>query len=88
MENKGEPPYGVLGTAPNFGLREEIEFVLVFTSQLVLQTTSQQEIYGRVRTGCKVKRAGPAKFVVFHLLIALIAVVVTSAFVVAPIIYG
>ena len=32
MANKGEPPYGVLGTAPNFGLREEIEFVPVFTS--------------------------------------------------------
>ena len=46
----------------------------------VLQTTSQKEIYGRVRTGCKEKRAGRAKFVFFHLLIGLITVVVTSAF--------
>ena len=53
----------------------------------VVQTTSQKEIYGRVRTGGKEKRAGRAKFV-FHLLIGLIAVVVTSAFVVAPRIYG
>ena len=54
----------------------------------VLQTTSQKEIYGRVRTDCKEKRAGRAKFVFFHLLIGLITVVVTSAFVVAPRIYG
>ena len=32
MANKGELPYGVLGTAPKFGLGEEIEFVPVFTS--------------------------------------------------------
>ena len=32
MANKGEPPYGFLETTPNFGLREEIEFVPVFTS--------------------------------------------------------
>jgi len=32
MANVGELPYGVLGTAPKFGLREEIEFVPVFTS--------------------------------------------------------
>ena len=31
----------------------------------VLQTTSQKEIYSGVRTGCKEKRAGRAKFVVF-----------------------
>ena len=54
----------------------------------VLQTTSQKEIYGRVRTGCKEKRAERAKFVVFHLLIGLITVVVTSAFVVASGIYS
>ena len=32
MANVGELPYGVLGTAPKFGLREQIEFVPVFTS--------------------------------------------------------
>ena len=32
MANTGELPYGFLGTAPKFGLREEIEFVPVFTS--------------------------------------------------------
>ena len=32
MANKVELPYGVLGTAPKFGLREEIEFFPVFTS--------------------------------------------------------
>ena len=50
MANIGELPYGVLGTAPKFGL----------------QTASQKEIfYGGVRTGCKEKRAGRSKFVVF-----------------------
>ena len=50
MANIGELPYGVLGTAPKFGL----------------QTTSQKEIfYGGVRTGCKEKRAGHSKCVVF-----------------------
>ena len=48
---------------------------------------AQKGIYGGVRTGCKEKRTGPAKFVVFHLLIGLIAVAVTVAFVVAPRIY-
>ena len=32
MANIGELPYGVLETAPKFGLREEIKFVPVFTS--------------------------------------------------------
>ena len=32
IANISELPYGVLGTAPKFGLREEIEFVPVFTS--------------------------------------------------------
>ena len=32
MAKKDEFPYGVLGTAPKFGLREEIEFVPVITS--------------------------------------------------------
>ena len=53
MANIGELPYGVLGTAPKFGL----------------QTTSQKEIfYGGVRTGCKEKRAGRSKFVVFSVI--------------------
>ena len=33
----------------------------------VLQTTSQKEIYSGVRTGCKEKRAGRSKFVVFFI---------------------
>ena len=50
MANIGELPYGVLGTAPKFGP----------------QTTWQKEIfYDGVRTGCKEKRAGCSKFVVF-----------------------
>ena len=57
MANKVELPYRVLGTAP-----KEIDFV---------QTLLQKELYGRVRTGCKEKRTGRAKFVVFHLLIGL-----------------
>ena len=32
MPNIGELPYGILETAPKFGLREEIEFVPVLTS--------------------------------------------------------
>ena len=32
MANIGKLQYGVLGTAPNFGLREEIKLVPVFTS--------------------------------------------------------
>ena len=40
MANVGELPYGVLGTAPKFGLREEIEFAPVF----VLKITLQEEI--------------------------------------------
>ena len=32
IANIGELPQGVLGTAPKFGLSEEIEFVPVFTS--------------------------------------------------------
>ena len=40
MENVGELPYGVLGIAPKFGLREEIEFAPVF----VLKTTLQEKI--------------------------------------------
>ena len=40
MANVGELPYEVLGTAPKFGLREEIEFAPVF----VLKTTLQNEI--------------------------------------------
>ena len=60
------------------------QFALVFMSS---KQRAQKEIYDRVRTGCKEKRTGQAKFVVFHLLIGLIAVAVTVAFVVAPRIY-
>jgi len=54
---------------------------------------SQKEIERLDRTGCKVRRAARAKFVVFQLLIGLvsfdvlIAVTVAVAFVVTPRIY-
>ena len=87
MANVGELPYEVLGTAPKFGLREEIEFAPVF----VLKTTLQEEIWLRVRTGCNEKRAARTKFVVFQLLIGLvpfdIIIAFAVAFVVAPRIY-
>ena len=38
------------------------------------------EIYGCVPTGCKEKHAGRVQFVVFHLLVDLIAIAVTIAF--------
>ena len=50
------------------------EKTLILPCVYGLQTTAQKKIYDRVRTGCKEKRAGSAKFVVFHLLIGLIAV--------------
>ena len=68
MVNVGELPHGVLGTAPKFGLREEIEFVPVC---LRPPNNVKKENLSRVRTGCKEKRAAHAKFVVFHLLIGL-----------------
>ena len=40
MANIGELPYGVVGTAPKFGLRKEIVLYYVY----VPQTTSQKEI--------------------------------------------
>ena len=42
MANIGELPHRVLGTAPKFGLREEIEFVPVCLRPG--QTTPQKEI--------------------------------------------
>ena len=49
----------------------------------VLQTLLHKELYRRVRKGCKEKPTGHAKFVLFHLLIGLIAVAINVAFVVA-----
>ena len=74
-------------TAPKFGLREEIEFVPVFTP--CKQRRERKFTVVFLRRGCKEKGTGRAKFVVFHLLIGLIsvAVAVTVAFVVAPSIY-
>ena len=62
MANMGELPYGVLETAPKFGSAKKLNLSRVY----VLQTTTQNEFfYGGVRTSCKKKRAGRAKFVVF-----------------------
>ena len=71
-----------LGNCTQVLTRKKIELSLC---SYVLQTTSQKEFNGGVRTGCKEKRAGRAKLVVFQLLIGLIAV--TVACVVAPKIY-
>ena len=49
----------------------------------VLQTSLQKELYRRVCKGCKEKPTGHAKFVLFHLLIGLIALAINVAFVVA-----
>ena len=76
--------YGLLGIAPKVRTQRRN---LICPCVYVLQNTSQKEIYGCVRTACAEKRSGSAKFVVFHLLIGLIAVAVTVAFVVAPRIY-
>ena len=54
----------------------------------VLQTTSQNEFfYGGVRTSCKKSALDVQNLLFFLLLIGLIAVAVTMAFVVAPRIY-
>ena len=75
--------FGVLGTAPTFGLSEEIEFVPVFMSSkqcrkrkffrvlFVLQVVKKSEL-------------DVQNLLFFHSLIGLIAVAVTVAFVVAP----
>ena len=49
MANIGELPYGVLWTAPKIGSAKKLNLSL----------------YGGVRTSCKEKRAGRAKFAVF-----------------------
>ena len=81
MANIGELPHRVLGTAPKFGLREEIEFVPVCLRPC--QTTSQKEVQRLVHTGCKEGRATRAKFVVFYLLIRLVSFDVLVAIAVA-----
>ena len=61
-------------TTPKFGLCPCV---------YALQTTSKRKFRVVFPKGCKEKRTGRAKFVVFHLLIGLIAI----AFVVAPRVY-
>ena len=90
MANIGQLPNGVLGSAPKFGLIEEIELVFVSTSPE--QRCKRKFNVGFVQV-FKEKRAERAKFVVFHLLIGLvsfdvvIAVDATVAFVAASGIY-
>ena len=90
MANIGKLPNGVLGTAPKFGFREEIE--LVFVSMSSKQCHKRKFNVGFVQV-FKEKRAARAKFVVFHLLIGLvsfdvlIAVAATVTFIVAARIY-
>ena len=60
--NIGQLPYGVLGTAPKLGLREEIELVFCVYD---LQKTSQKEFNVGFVQVLKKKRAARAKYVVF-----------------------
>ena len=55
IKSIGELPYGVLGTAPKFGLREEIDDELPLCLRPPNNGTKENK-KGRVRTGCK-KRA-------------------------------
>ena len=70
MANISQLPDGDLGTAPKFGLREEIELVFVSTSSK--QCRKRKFNVGFVQV-FKEKRAARAKFVVFHLLIGLVS---------------
>ena len=76
MANIGELPYRV----PSWDSQRKLNLSLCV---YVLQTTSQKEIYCRVHTGCKEKRATRAKFVVFYLLIGLVPFDVLVAIAVA-----
>ena len=84
IKSIGELPYGVLGTAPKFGLREEIEVAPVSLRPPNNGTKGNKKV---VFVQVVKKSAGLAKFVVFHLLITFIAVAVTVVFLVAPRIY-
>ena len=81
MANTGELPYGVLGTATKFGLSEETEFVPVFMSS---KQRRKRKFFTMVLLQVAKKRALD---VFLHLLIGLIAVAVTAAFVVDPRMY-
>ena len=62
MANIGELPYGVLGTAPKFGSAKKLNLPLSLRPP---NNVAKGNIYGGVRTSCKKKRPGRAKFVVF-----------------------
>ena len=55
IKSIGELPYGVLGTAPKFGLREEIDDELPLCLRPPNNGTKGNK-KGRVRTGCKKER--------------------------------
>ena len=59
MANIGELP---LGTAPKFGLAKKLNLSLCLRPP---NNVAKRIFYGGVRTSCKIKRAGRAKFVVF-----------------------
>ena len=85
MANTGELPYGVLGTATKFGLSEETEFVPVFMSS---KQRRKRKFFTMVLLQVAKKRALDVQNLLFlHLLIGLIAVAVTAAFVVDPRMY-
>ena len=82
MADIGELPKGVLRTLPKFGLREEIEFVPVFTPSKQRHKRNFTVVFLQV-----VKKSAPDVKICFHLLFGPIAIAVTVAFVVAPRIY-
>ena len=80
----GELLYGLLGTAPKLGLREVNEFFPVFTSSKQRRKKKFTIVFLQV---VKKSALDVQNFFFFHLLIGLIAVTVTVAFVFAPRIY-
>ena len=75
----------MLGTAPKFRSAKKLSLSLCLRPP---NNVAKGNFFcGGVRTGCKEKRAGRAKIFFLYLLIGLIAVAVTVAFVIAPGIY-
>ena len=62
MANIDELPYGVLGTAPKIGSAKKLNLSLCLRPP---NNVAKGNFLRLVRTGCKEKRTGPAKFAVF-----------------------
>ena len=74
MANIGELPYGILGTAPKFGLRKEKEFVPAFTSS----KQSRKRKFNVVFVQVVKKSALHVQNFCFHLLIGLVSLCVNG----------